>query len=301
MAQRQTGGRARAGFFLMISAAAAVLAVVLIYRLIQSYQQELVLASKPEETIPVVVAKHTLNQGQTLGELDLEVKEVVPAFVPDTVFHAVQEVVGRVPGERIIIGEYVRRERLADPEAGVGLNALIPKGQRALSLNLSDGSAVSGFLNPGNYVDVLITLAQTEGKDAGVIQTVTLFQAKRILAVNSRLGAGDLDGPARDGAVHAPSITLALTPDEAEKMTHAYSSGSVTMTLRNDVDVTQVTTNGARANKIVGKTDAPVVEFTKVIPRKREKPVVTEEQRLQIIRGSSESTGTYRVPQGGQQ
>jgi len=297
MAQRSTGGRARAAIFLLISAFAAIMAVVLIYRLIQSYEQELADASRPEETIKVVVAKHTLSQGQTLTDQDVELKDIVPAFVPDTVFHAVEEVVGRVPAERIIEGEYVRRERLADPEAGVGLNAIIPRGQRALSMNISDGSAVSGFLNPGNYVDVLVTVSSNDPKDPnhGLPQTITMLQAQKILAVNSRLGSEEADGPGRDGAQHAPSVTLAVTPEDAEKLAHAYSAGSVTLTLRNDVDVSHIETNGAHADKLLGR-DQQVVEFTKVIPKKKEKPILTEQQVLQIIRGSAEQKQRFPTP-----
>jgi Flp pilus assembly protein CpaB len=56
---------------------------------------------------------------------------------------------------------------------------------RALSIDISDGSAVSGFLNPGNYVDVIVTI---EGDDTREAETVTLLQAVTVLAVNNRMG-----------------------------------------------------------------------------------------------------------------
>jgi pilus assembly protein CpaB len=282
MAQRPTGGRSRAAVFLLISAVAASLAVLVIYRLIASYQAELAEATKPPETVPVVVAKATLNQGQTLTEEDLEIRQVQPEFVPETVYRDKADVLGRVPLERIIQGEFVRVERLAEPTAGVGLNALIPQGHRALSINITDGSAVSGFLNPGNYVDVLVTVAadspdkRASGKK--VKQTVTMLQARKVLAVDSRIGG---DATAGEGGA-APSVTLALTPEEAEKVTHANTEGKVTLTLRNDVDVTQVETNGARAAKLVGKD---VVEF-KPPPKKAPPAKKPEEQTIQIIKGT---------------
>ncbi len=283
MAQRQTGGRARAGIFLLISAVAATLAVVVIYRLIASYQAELADATRPPETVSVVVAKVTLYQGQTLNEENLEIRQVAPEFVPETVFRDLALVLGRVPLERIIEGEYIRSERLADPEAGVGLNALIPRGQRALSVNITNGSAVSGFLNPGNYVDVLVTITGkpkdgSKGKD--VQQTVTMLQARKVLAVDNRLGEDNI--ASEDAAQAQPSVTLALTPEEAEKMTHAHTEGTVTLTLRNDVDVTQVTTNGTRNDNLIGKKEE-VVEFT---PKKKPlTPPKKPEETLMIIKG----------------
>lgn len=282
MAQRQTGGRGRAFIFLVISALAAILAVVVIYRMIQSYQEQLAKAQEKEELTKVVVAAHTLYPGQTLTDTDLVIKELPPAYVPETVFHEKEEVIGRVPAERIIGGEYVRRERLADPEAGVGLNAIIPRGMRALSVNITDGSAVSGFVNPTNYVDVIVTISPDS--TGGKLQTVTMLQAKKVLAVNNRLG--DAEGPdAEPGG--RPSITLALTPQEAEKLTHAHVRGDVTLTLRNDVDVTQVKTSGAHSDKLIGRADAPAVPVGPVKP-KRQKGTPPPADLL-IIRGSNQT------------
>ena len=284
MATRQTGGRARAAIFLLISAAAAVVAVLIIYRVIMGYQQQLAEAQKPPETINVVVAKRDLFQGQTLSLEDVEIRAIEPDFVPEVlVYHATEEVVGRVPAERIVAGEYVRSERLADPEAGVGMNAIIPRGMRAVSINISNGSAVSGFLNPGNYVDVLVTIKGTRASEPE--KTVTMMQAAKLLAVNSRMYQDD-DGKGRRGA---PSVTLAVTPEDAERLAHATRTGSVTLTLRNDIDVQEVELEGKELSQIIGR--GKVVEFTKVVP-KRQKPVI--ERQLEIYRGSS--TQKYKIP-----
>jgi len=280
MAQRPTGGRTRALLFLAISAVAAIFAVGLIYKLIRSYQEQLADAQAPELTIDVVVATHPLYQGQTLTDQDVTLRQYPPSFVPETTFHSLDEVIGRVPAERILEGEYLRKERLAPPEAGVGLNAIIPKGMRALSLNISDGSSVSGFLNPGNYVDVLATL--TPQKDGATPTTVTMLQARKVLAVNSRMGSAE-DAPEADNQNNRPSITLAVTPEEAEHLTHATIIGAVTLTLRNDVDVTQVKTEGAHADKLIGRVDQPAVQI-KPMPQRKPTP---QERLLQIIRGQS--------------
>ncbi|MEO0606140.1 MAG: RcpC/CpaB family pilus assembly protein, partial [Myxococcota bacterium] len=77
--------------------------------------------------------------------------------------------------------------------------------------------------------------------------TRTMLQAVTVLAVNNRLGTSveKLDGRYR------PSVTLAVTPENAQKLTHAVAQGEVTLTLRNDIDVTHVETHGARASKML--------------------------------------------------
>ena len=248
MSRRNTGGRIRAVIFLLISLGAAAVACVVIYLVLSSYQRQLVDAQMPEEVVQIMVAKRDLYQGRTIGEEDLEMKELPPYYVPDSVLRQPEQAMGRVPRERILSQEFIREERLADPEAGLGLNAIIPRGMRALSINISDGSAVSGFLNPGNYVDILVTLEGATGTDES--ETVTLLQAVTVLAVNSRVGGTNSVG--EDGK---PSITVAITPEQAERLTHAVAEGEVTLTLRNDIDVTHVETHGAFINKLLGGED----------------------------------------------
>lgn len=291
MAQRQSGVPARAAGFLLISALAALAAVAVVWKVIQSYQDQLAEVTAPEPTVPVVVAKRTLYQGQTIGPDDVAAVEVPPAFVPETVFHNIDEVQGRVPRERVISGEYVRKERLAGIENGLGLNAIIPRGKRAISINITDGSAVSGFLNPGNYVDILVTLEDTTTHDKQLKKTITLLQAVQVLAVNSRLGSADEEREeGADGVRHQPSVTLALTPEEVTKLAHANAEGAVTLTLRNDIDVTQQKTQGAHANTLIGRVEAPAVPVApvkKAAPKPQPKP---GEGTVEIIKGTSKET-----------
>jgi pilus assembly protein CpaB len=243
MARRNTGGRLRALLFLFVSFGAALVASVVIYFVIKSYQAELIQTSQQDPTTTVMVAKDDIWQGKTITAEDLAMVELPDDYVLDSVLQNPDQAIGRVPRERILAHEFIREERLADPEAGVGLNAIIPRGMRALSINISDGSAVSGFLNPGNYVDVLVTIL---GDDTREAETTTLLQAVTVLAVNNKLGNAETGENAR------PSVTLAVTPDLAEKLTHAVAQGEVTLTLRNDIDVTHVETHGAMASVLLG-------------------------------------------------
>lgn len=277
--RRQTGGRTRAAIFLAISLLAAVIAAVVIYRLVNSYNDELVrrATQSEEDMVTVVVAAHDLFQGTTIGPQDLAIVEIPRPFVPDATSKTMEEVQGRVPIERILAGEFIREERLADPQAGVGLNAIIPQGMRAISFNITDGSAVSGFLNPGNYVDILVTLQDEKERE---LRTLTLEQAIQVIAVDSRMGDGP--GQERGGEGYAPSVTLAVSPEQAERLMHANVNGTITLTLRNDVDVTEVETNGATAERLIGREDAPAIPMTSV--RTRTNPDGT----MVIIQGGSE-------------
>ena len=55
-------------------------------------------------------------------------------------------------------------------------------------------------------------------------------------------------------------MTLLATPDDAEKIGLASSEGSITLTLRNPLDTSPTTTQGARLNSLLGNPSPPPVE-----------------------------------------
>lgn len=196
---------------------------------------------RPEENEKVIVAAKDLPPGVTITTDDLRVREMPHNHVPTDVFLTSEEVVGRVASERILAGEFLREERLAAPEAGVGLPAIIPRGMRALQVPINGSSAVAGFVNPGNFVDVIAVCTETLPPEVR-----TLLQAVSVLAVNDRMVSltySQRGGGSRAGSRTMPSVTLALSPSDAELVKHAYSTCTITLTLRNDIDVTQVESN----------------------------------------------------------
>lgn len=291
---RRSGSRATALVFLLVALMAAGIFALLFMRLVQGYERELAEAQEEEDLRPAVVAGRELVQGDTLREEDLVIVNLPPTFVHESTFQFKEDVIGRVPRERILPGEFIREDRLADAESGVGLNAIIPRGMRAVSINISDGSAVSGFLNPGNYVDVLVTILGDDRTE----KTVTLLQATRVLAVDNRLGSS---ANTRGEAGYKPSVTLAVTPEQAERLAHSQIEGDVVLTLRNDIDVTQVETHGADASRLLGGAENQVALSTIApTPRPAPPPAVEREspQELLIIRGSKSETRDPRPGEG---
>jgi pilus assembly protein CpaB len=236
------GGPVRALIFLALAIGAGSFALVVLYHLITNYQLKIDEAKRPEDTVMVIVAARDLYQGVTITEDDLYAVQIPPKYLPEGVFLSPEHVVGRIPRERILANEFVRADRLADPESGVGLNAVIPRGMRAISINVSDGAALSGFLNPNNYVDVLVTVQPEEAagaKSGGkkMPETRTLLQAVFVLGVNSRMQKETAELAKEKRGSQKPSVTLLVTADQAEQIAHAENLGEIVLTLRNDLDV----------------------------------------------------------------
>jgi pilus assembly protein CpaB len=240
--QQSSGGAFRAVVFILIALFTGSLAILGLSQLVGSYQKQIDSARRPEDRVTVIVAARDLYQGVTITEEDLYLVEIPPKYLPEGIFLSPEYVVGRIPRERILANEFVRGDRLADPESGVGLNAVIPRGMRAVSIDVKDAEALSGFLNPLNYVDVLVTVDPPD-KDIPA-ETRTLLQAVFVLGVNSRM-AKETREEARDRrGAQKPSVTLLVTAEQAEQIAHANGVGEIRLSLRNDLDVNYATLEG---------------------------------------------------------
>ena len=216
--------------------------------------------AKVSRTVTVVAASRTLYQGVEITADDLYVIQIPPEYLPMVdpavaeeateetkeegakadsatakikaqVFTTRERVIGQVPRERILKNEIIRPERLADVSSGVGLNAFIQRGMRAVSIDLTGSSALTHFLQPGNYVDVLVTIED----DNGAMRTEPLMQSVFVLAVNSRAENED-DDDVKSRGKQTPSVTFMVMPEQAEELAFAAEIGKLAISLRNIQD-----------------------------------------------------------------
>lgn len=276
----------------LIVAAGAVYGIVSI---LNGYSRVAREVEKPIDTVTVVAASRTLYQGVAITNDDLFVVNVPPDYLPVVketgkqevtkvpLFSSRERVVGQVPRERILANEFIRPDRLADGSNGVGLNAVIPRGMRAISVPLRGSNAVSGFLMPGNYVDVLVTMTDEFGRR----RTETILQAVFVLGVNSR-AAEDADQDVDARGKQAPSVTFLVTPKQAEDVAFADEMGDISLTLRNVQDVNYTQLSGADLDELLARLKPRVVE-TKVLPpapRGAPVPAADPGRTIIIIRGA---------------
>lgn len=236
-ADAASGSPIRALVFFTVSMLSGTMLVAVLFQLLTGYQQQIEEAKRPEDTVMAIVAARDLYPGVAIAEDDLYAIEIAPRYLPDGSFLSPDHVIGRVPRERVLANELVRAGRLADPEAGVGLNAVIPRGMRAFSMNVDGGQALAGLLMPASYVDVLATIP--DPSSAGASTTRTLVQAVFVLGVNGRMQKETAEEARGRRGATAPSVTLLVTAEQAEDLAHAQSLGAMTLTLGSDADVNQ--------------------------------------------------------------
>lgn len=123
-------------------------------------------------------------------------------------------VIGKITSAKIIAGESLTAGKLIDSDKMLDVG----EGSRAITIPVDNISGVNGAIFPGARIDLLLTLRDQQ-------LTKTLLQDAVVIAV----GAEGMNKTIR-------SVTLAVTPAEAEMLALANSMGVFHITLRNNTD-----------------------------------------------------------------
>lgn len=229
-----------------------VLGVSLLFALVVSgifYQLSRGLASGPppaaqDEKVDLVVAARPLTVGMTLSAEDVKIARVPAAAFPKGGFSKVEDVAQRPVISNILLEEPVLEGRLAPKGAGSGLAPVIPPGMRAVSVRVTDVVGVAGFVQPGLKVDVLVTGRPPRGEAP---MTSTVLQNILVLSSGTTLAPD-----ARGQAINAQTVTLLVTPEQAEILTLASNEGRIQLVLRNSKDDEIRPTPGSSVLKLYG-------------------------------------------------
>jgi Flp pilus assembly protein CpaB len=114
-------------------------------------------------------------------------------------------------------------------DSNQGLSQL-PNGMRALGIRVNPETIAGGFASlPGSHVDIIWT-GRENGN--GAIKSIRLLEDVIVLAADSQDAAGETK------AMVASVVTVALSPDDALKITEALATGELRLVLRNFEDRT---------------------------------------------------------------
>lgn len=220
----------------------------------------------------MVVAKKAIMPGQNISADDLGTVPVGDKKKLEGTFASIDDVGGRIALMPIGENQPVLASMLADPRAGAGLQALLPDGSRAITLQVDEVSGVGGLLVPGCHVDLLTSL-HSGGVES--LTSRTLVQDVKVIAVGQSLGP-----PSADGGMPR-SVTLVVSPQQAETIELASNVGRPRLVLRSGADHAIVQSPGVSLAEIDGtKPLAQVADSSGV-------------RSVTIIRGGTESTVTF--------
>ncbi|RMD84847.1 MAG: Flp pilus assembly protein CpaB [Candidatus Dadabacteria bacterium] len=208
------------------------------------------------ETRDVVVARQTISRGETIEADDVKVVAWPAEAAPEDAYETPEEVVGKLARTTIYPNDPLTDSKFVSSKSPGILSALVPKGHRAISIKVNEVTGISGFVAPGSHVDVLLTVPGTEEMPA---RTRTILQDVEVLAIDQTVEQED------DEPVTVDTVTLDVTPRQAEIVTLAANEGNLQLVLRNDRDKREVISWGTSITEVIGgksnTIDGPAVEL----------------------------------------
>jgi pilus assembly protein CpaB len=188
---------------------------------------------KPKTTAKsVLVARADLSRGKILkpgnliwqswprGSLD-------PAYILRGT-HRAADFNGWVVRQPVAPGQPVTLAQIVAPGNRGFLAAALRPGMRAVSVRVTETSGISGFVFPGDRVDLLITYPVPAGKNGGYLHKAseTVLRDVRVIAIDQLLQS-------KNGHAYvAHTATLEVTPKQSEIIALASQMGQLSLSLR---------------------------------------------------------------------
>lgn len=174
---------------------------------------------------------------------------------------------GYVARSGFVKGEPILMEKMTEPGTSL-LSLVLPAGMRAVAVKISAERTAGGFIMPHDRVDVIHTsLRHQAGGNGSLGHSRTILRNIRVLAVDQAAGYA---GVAVDGT--GKTATLEVTPDQAETLAAAESSGSISLALRSTMDAAEIhvdapaTESDTLAVRVVSRGKTEVMEVRRTSP-----------------------------------
>jgi pilus assembly protein CpaB len=280
---------------LIVMAVAVVTASIASYGIYQAIQR-MPVRQVEIPGVKVVVASELIPVGTLLTADHLKVV-TWPARSPVAgAFSDPKELVDRGVIATLAENEPITASKVAGKEAGGGLPPIIPAGMRAMSLRVNEVIGVAGFVLPGTRVDVLVTVddpGEANGKEP---MARTVVSNVTVLTAGTRYDQEE----ARDGQPQRSTVvTVAVLPQDGERLALASSQGQISLVLRNPVDVDMTQTAGIKLTALMrGTGPEPVLDKTqrRMVPAKPQTPlpVVPSVYRVETIRAAKRADEVVR-------
>lgn len=221
----------------------------------------------------VIVATEHVTASTVLEAKHFKVESRPLAYIPPHAVTSPERIIGQTAKWDLVAGDAITDEKLADPSAAA---LPIPKGKRAVTVKVDEVVGVAGFIQPNSMVDVIGTWDV-----AGTPHSKVILQNIQVLAV-----AQEAAKPDEPKAKVTSSVTLAVTPSEAEKIILSTERGSIRLAMRSPEESGQVTTAGITPVALTGVRAKPVVKPVVVKAEPKPKaPAAPAPQPVVIFRG----------------
>lgn len=208
-------------------------------------------AANTGETEPVFVALTDLNSNDLLTAQVIKLEEWPKGKIPNGAVTKLEQIEGKRCKQKLYAGEPILLGKIRGAEEDVLPSDGIPQGFRVVSVK-TDSVSGTGLIVPGDRVDVLVFLNKNPNTGVHETSARTILQDIKVYAVDATyVGKQDSDGT----LVSGKTVSLLVTPPQAEKVTLASEMGSIRLIIRSPSDNAESNTDGASVADIYGGGD----------------------------------------------
>jgi len=196
----------------------AVISGVAAFMLILNFLRE---AAEPKREF--VIAAREIRKDQVITKEQIKPSKPMKSATSEDLFLQLEDVLGNRALEDIPEGKLIQRSKVKKRDLAAKVSKKetrpIPKGMRALTISAADVDQIPSLVDLDSFVDVLGRVPNFEGG----LEMKTVVQGAPLLSI---------DQP--EGSLAAKSITVALSPAEAETLIGALAQGKVRIVVRSD-------------------------------------------------------------------
>ncbi len=241
------GGR----WLIAVAIGSGLLIALLVYNWLDALEARSSVASgsaehSAEETISVLVASEDLVRGARLSPENVGWRQWPRDYVREEYLVQGQTsdkaIYAAIAKGAIFNGTPILKHSVVFSDGTNSLSALLEPHMRAVSITVNAETSVSGFVTPGDRVDVLLTRGgsgATSGLLSGITDAISapssdasMIAAETILSDVQVLAVDQNTDDSRTTPELADTVTLELTPREAEVVRVAQQLGGLSLTLR---------------------------------------------------------------------
>jgi pilus assembly protein CpaB len=218
------------------------------------------------ETEPVFVAAVDINYNDQVTKEKLKIEEWPKDKIHADALRTLDQIKGQRAAHKIFAGEQIRGDKLMGADGQVSGSDKIPAGYRVVSVRVDAVTGASGLILPNDRVDVLVYLARNPGAGIEETSTKTILQDIRVFAVDTQF---ERRKGSDEPAIAAKTISLLVTPFQAEKVTLATEMGTLRLVMRSPDDSLEGSAGGASVKDIFNQgekverqnEDQPTAQF----------------------------------------
>ena len=185
------------------------------------------------ETLPIYVALHNLNLNDPIDDTMVSLEEWPKDKIPVGAIDKWEDVEDRRPRATIFKGEPLLDSKLlAKGQINDPIKA-IPPGMRLKTISVDARRSAAGLVGPGNRVDLQIYVRRNPREGFSEPFSKIFLQNIRVFAVDATVERS-ADGD--EARTIAKTISLIVTPEQANRINLAENLGDISLIPRSDDD-----------------------------------------------------------------